>query len=320
MASKQDRSIEIATGELRSRLEEEGYQSRTVSVQHLRDLQESIEGSHSRGLLNEEFYQERLTSFTFKPSNLLPKATSLIVVAVPRPTIRAIFTWRGESVPLLIPPTYTAYHETDRRVRDLLSKVLTPGGYCVAQAALPLKTLAVRSGLGDYGRNNICYVPGMGSFHQLAAFYTDLPSHEDSWREPKMMERCQSCQACLKGCPTGAITSERFLIRAERCLSFHNERAAKFPAWIGPSWHNCVVGCLRCQGVCPQNVSFLKWIEEGEVFSEEETTLILDCVPQDRLPTETVKKLEKLELIEYLDVLPRNLDALLSSIDRRLSS
>jgi len=126
-----------------------------------------------------------------------------------------------------------------------------------------------------------------------------------------MMERCESCRACLNDCPTGAITSDRFLIRAERCMTFHNERLGRFPVWIDPSWHNCLVGCLRCQRVCPENIRFREWIEEGEVFSQEETTLILNGVPQDHLPSETVRKLEKLNLIEYLDVLPRNPDPLL---------
>jgi hypothetical protein len=42
--------------ELHSRLKEKGYQSRTVSVLHLRDLRERIEEIHTRGLLNTEFY------------------------------------------------------------------------------------------------------------------------------------------------------------------------------------------------------------------------------------------------------------------------
>lgn len=320
LALAQDRSIERVKGELRSQLEEKGYQSRTVSVHHLRELQEGIEGNRSRGLFNEEFYQERLAGFTFSPPDLLPEAKSLVIVAVPRPQTRVIFTWQGRSIPVIMPPTYAAYLETDRRIEGLLSTVLNPEGYRVAQTALPLKYLAVCSGLGEYGRNNICYVPAMGSFHQLAAFYTDFPCPEDSWRKPQMMERCQSCQACLNNCPTGAITSERFLVRADRCLTFHNERVGKFPAWIDASWHNCVVGCLRCQRVCPLNISFREWIEESEVFSDEETSLILDCVPQDRLPPETVKKLEKLDLIEYLDVLPRNLDALLRRENHALRS
>jgi len=304
-------NVQRLMDELHSTLEENGYQDRIVSIQHLRDLEEGIEGSRRRGLLNEELYQEYLSGLVFKPPDDLPEARSLIVVAVPQPQIRVIFTWQGESWPFTIPPTYPAYRETDERVGDILSSVLNPEGYRVSQAALPVKYLAVRSGLGEYGRNNICYVPGMGSFHRLVAFYTDFPCPEDSWREPQMTKSCQSCHVCIDSCPAGAITADRFLIHAERCLTFHNERRGEFPAWIGPSWHNCLVGCLHCQIACPQNVLFLEWIEGDQVFSEEETNLILECVPSDRLHLDTVKKLERLDLIEYLEVLPRNLRMLL---------
>lgn len=301
---------------LRCRLGEKGYQSRIASAERLRDLQDGIEGNRARALLNEEFYQERLTYFSFRPPEILPNAKSLIVVAVPQPKIRIVFTWQKEVRPVIIPPTYVAYREANKRVDDILSSVLNPEGYHVAQASLPVKLLAVRSGLGDYGRNNICYVPGMGSFHRLVAFFTDIPCPEESWRQPQMMESCEKCQACLHGCPTSAIIANRFLIRAERCITFHNERVGDFPAWIDPSWHNCLVGCLRCQMVCPQNADFREWVEEAEVFSEEETTLMLKCAPSDPCPSEIVKKLGRLDLLEYSDVLGRNLDALLSREER----
>ncbi len=223
--------------ELFSQLAERGYNGRIVSIQHLRDLQEEIKGRYKQGLFDEEFYQEWLTRFAFSPPDSLPEARSLIVVAVPQPQTRVTFTWKGETLPLILPPTYVGYGETDKHVKDLLAEVLALQGYQVAQAVLPRKLLAVRSGLGVYGKNNICYVPGMGSFHQLAAFYSDLPCQEDNWQGLEMMESCQDCSACLRKCPTGAITSERFLLRAERCITFHNERAGDFPfpAWLDPS-------------------------------------------------------------------------------------
>jgi epoxyqueuosine reductase len=182
-------------------------------------------------------------------------------------------------------------------------------GHQVAQAVLPKKLLAVRSGLAAYGKNNIAYVDGMGSFHQLVAFYSDLPCQEDDWQEPRMMERCQKCTACLHKCPTGAITSERFLLHAEQCITLHNEEPSNvpFPAWLDPSWHNCLIGCMHCQRVCPENKEFLEWIEEGAEFSTEETTLILEGVPLDQLPAETVNKLEQWDLVDLLDIIPRNL-------------
>jgi len=215
-------------------------------------------------------------------------------------------------VRFIIPPTYFE-QKTGNRVRELLARVLEPVGYRVTEAVLPKKLLAVRSGLAAYGKNNISYVPGMGSFYGLVVVYSDLPAQEDHWRKPQMMESCRNCSACLRHCPVGAITSDRFLLRAERCITFHNEKPGDvpFPAWIDPSWHNCLIGCLHCQRVCPQNREFLHWVEERVQFSQEETALLLQGVALDQLPPATAKKLEQSDVIELLDVLPRNLGVLL---------
>jgi epoxyqueuosine reductase len=302
-------TIKRLTEELLSRLGERGYKCSIVSVQRLDDLKQEIESRKKQGLLDQRLYQEYLTSFSYHPPESLAGAESLIVVATSQPQIQVVFNWNGKSQPLIIPPTYL--HYSDGMVMDLLSDVLEPKGYKIASALLPVKLLSARSGLCFYGKNNICFVPGMGSFHRLIAFYSDLPCLEDIWRESVMLEDCENCSACLHACPTGAITSDRFLIKAERCLTFLNEGLADFPDWLDPSWHNCLVGCLNCQKACPQNMDFLEWIQPGAEFSEEETSLILDGVPLKKLPAATVKKFEKLYLLEYFDILPRNLRVLL---------
>jgi len=297
------------TEELLLHLAEHGCKGRIVSVQHLRDLHEDVEGHYRHGLLDKEFYQERLGFFDFRIPDDLREAKSLIIVAVPRPQSQAVFTWNGKSRTLILPPTYVAYKKTTRLVERLLARVLAVKGYRVAPTTLPLKLLAVRSGLGSYGRNNICYVPGMGSFLQLVAVYTDLPCQKDGWQEAQMMKSCQNCYACRQNCPTGAIPDDRFLLHAERCIVFHNEKKGDvpFPAWMDPSWHNCLFGCLHCQRVCPQNRKFLQWIEEKKEFSQEETVLLLEGASRDQLPVATARKLERLDLLEDTDSLPRNL-------------
>jgi len=280
-----------------------------VSVSHLQLLEKEIDRFRNRGLLDREFYQRRLAWFSFQIPENLPNAQCLIVVAVPRPQTRAIFTWNGKKHPLIIPPTYTAYNEITEQTENLLANILGEKGYALTGTALPLKLLAVRSGLGQYGKNNICYVSGMGSFHQLIAVYSDMPCEKDDWQETKMMKSCEECDLCRRACPTGAISSDRFLLRAERCISYHNEKKGDvpFPQWMAASWHNCVVGCMRCQSVCPQNREFIQWIGEEEEFSEEETALLFQGVPQDELPAKTFRKLVHLSLIDYFNSLPRNL-------------
>ena len=68
---------------------------------------------------------------------------------------------------------------------------------------------------------------------------------------------------------------------------------------------------MVCQKACPENKKLLNWIGEEEEFSEEETALILNGVPQDSLPRTTRKKLQHLSLADYYDRLPRNLSVFL---------
>jgi len=163
--------------------------------------------------------------------------------------------------------------------------------------------------LTAYGRNNIAYAPGWGSFHGLVSVYSDLPPGEDNWQQPQMLERCSLCKACRKSCPTQAVPSDRFLLRAERCLTFHNEMPGNvpFPDWIDPSWHNCLVGCMECQKVCPENKDVLGWVEEGPEFSEDETALILSGSPMDSFAQATVQKLAAVAMDDYGEMLARNL-------------
>jgi len=295
--------------ELFKRLIELGYQARTVSIEHLRLLQKQIDEQRNEGLLDNQFYQDRLAWFRFQIPESLPKAQSIIVVAVPRPQTRAIFTLNGNRRPLILPPTYTAYKGITEQVQNLLAKMLSEKGYTVTGTALPLKLLAARSGLAEYGRNNLCYVSGMGSFLQLVAVYSDMPCEENSWQQAAMMHTCEDCELCRRACPTGAVPSDRFLLRAERCITYHNEKKGDvpFPSWLDASWHNCLEGCMRCQRACPLNKQFLDWIGEEEEFSEEETAFLLDGVSRDRLPEETVRKLVHLDILDDLGILPRNL-------------
>jgi epoxyqueuosine reductase len=288
-------------------IEERGWMGRIVPISHLADLQEAIGGRFEHGLLDEGLYRDQLSSFSFDPLSDLSDVQSIIIVAVPTPQMRIVFHWRGERVPMIVPPTYVSYTPRMESVQAILAAWLQHEGFRLAKPRLPLKTLAVRSGLACYGRNNICFVPSMGSFLQLVSAFSDLPCNDDPWREPKMLNRCESCVACLRLCPTGAITSDRFLIHAEHCLTYHNEAAVDFPSWIDPSWHHCLIGCMRCQTSCPENKAVLHWFEDRAEFSEEETALLVQRLPLDRLPAETAAKIKDLEINEEYRLLCRNL-------------
>ncbi len=294
-------------------LRAKGLRFRIVSASHLPELQTEIETHQKRGELDSEFSRTYLSRFKFTPPSELPNAKSLIIVAIPRPPTKATFTWNGKKQSFILPPTYTAYDEKRIEVERLVAGAVEREGYRVATPYLPLKLLAARSGLAQYGRNNITYVTGMGSFQRLTAVYSDMPCEDDGWQEPKMMQRCENCDLCRRACPTGAISSDRFLLRAEKCITYHNEKKGDipFPDWIKPSWHNCIIGCLTCQRACPENKPFLKQIGETEEFTEEETRLLLKRTPKEQLSDSTIEKMRRLSLTDYYEEMPRNLSVLL---------
>jgi epoxyqueuosine reductase len=151
----------------------------------------------------------------------------------------------------------------------------------------------------------------MGSFLQLVGAFSDLPCDSDPWQEPKMLNRCESCRACLQSCPTKAIARDRFLLHAELCLTYHNEAASDFPSWINPSWHHCLIGCLRCQTVCPENRAVIDWFEDRAEFSEKETALFIQRTPLDQLPAETFTMIKNLEINEDYRLLCRNMSMII---------
>jgi len=306
------------TPSLVNRLEKRGYRMRVVPVCRLHDLRETIETFADKDLLDAEFYQERLTHFDFHPPSDLKDARSLIIVAYWDPQVRLTFSRKGKKVRVVVPPTYLHWRKKGEEAGRVLADLLAPAGYRVVRAVVPEKLLAVCSGLAQYGKNNIVFVEGMGSFVSLGAFYSDLPSDEDSWRKPVFMDRCSKCRSCITHCPTGAIDPERFLIRAERCITYHNEKPGDvaFPDWLEPSGHNSLIGCMYCQRYCPENVGLVDKFEEGPAFSEEETTMILEGAPASDLSDTLKKKLCDWDLLDLLEYLPRNLSVLLGRNDQ----
>ena len=230
---------------------------RTVSIIHLKELQTEINKWKRNGLFNEKFFKQYLSGFSFKPSITFPNACSIIIIGVPQKIIPVNFFYKGKQYQTVLPPTYV-YSEIRTNCKEILFRVLGNNGYFIDRAILPLKLLAVKSGLAKYGKNNICYVDGMGSLTRLEAFYTDYEFPSDYWHEKQLMKSCSTCSLCQNACVTHCIQKERVLIHADHCLTYLNEDAGDFPLWVSKQSHNALVGCMHCQIICPQNKNFLQ--------------------------------------------------------------
>ena len=291
-------------------LEREGYKSRCVSVAHVEDLRKELEGHYEEGRMSDEIHEMLLRYLRFGIPNELPDAKSIFVVSAQSPRTVFYVNWRGRRLPVQVPPTYADQDAMIRRSLEIIRETLKPAGYTAVNARLPVKALAVHSGLARYGKNNITYVEGWGSYQRLAVFFSDVLCEADNWPELRMMERCNSCNACEQACPTGAIHGDWVIIRAERCLCHLNEGPREFPDWVDPAWHDSIIGCLHCQKVCPENASVLHKVVEGPEFTSEETAEILKARSADDISPATLEKLRTMGLHYYTHAIARNLRVL----------
>ena len=255
-----------------------GMASRVVGLDALELVRSRLKRLAAEGALEAGFVKGSLDGFRYLSGCTVTAPRSLILLALPRPAHVVSFRVGERDIELLLPPTYVKYAPTFALVRGWLRN---DHGLDSGQADLvhaPLKSLAAMAGLIRYGRNNLGYVPGLGSFVQLIGIVTSVdiePDGELLRIEDRSLGACESCRACAKACLTGAIGQDRFLIRAERCFTLFSESNSPFPETITPPSADCLIGCLKCQEVCPANKGLLRREHTGLVFDGRETEAML---------------------------------------------
>lgn len=294
------------------------YQYRTMSVKHFVALQENIDRLRQDGHLSDsKVFQGYLSDMKFALPKDFTEAQSVIVMAIAIKPLMLHFQFNGNRISAAMPPNYYDAGLTRKTLHAEIQKnIIKETGYRVERMSdtFHLKLLAVRSGLGRYGRNNICYVDGMGSFLTLHAYLTDYHFEEDHWQELGMMELCQECTICQKHCPGGAIRADNFVIDVKRCIPLYNEIEGILPDWIPANAHNAFMGCMKCQFPCPANREALKRIEQIEDITEEETRQFVDGNPDEDVILSVSQKLKIPYMVgsqETVEVASRNIRALL---------
>ena len=294
------------------------FAHKTLPVDRLKELQEDIDKLRREGKLsNHKTYRSYLENKKFEVPESLPNARSLIVIAYFTKLMLVNFHLNGKKYEVMLSPQYYSSGLTEEVLSStILEKIVKEPGFKIEKAnQLHLKLLAVRSGLGRYGRNNLCYVKGMGSLLKLSAYFTDYQFEENNWNEIRMMEVCEDCKICMSHCPTKCITKENFVIDAGKCLTLYNEIKGVFPGWIYPDAHNALMGCLKCQLHCPANREVIKSKGRFEDITEEETKTILKGTPDGKVLSTLSSKLRNFPPATSKDLFPiftRNLRVLLN--------
>jgi epoxyqueuosine reductase len=103
------------------------------------------------------------------------------------------------------------------------------------------RALAVRAGLGFIGKNHMLINPRLGPQLLLGEIITDL---ELDYDQP-LTQSCSNCDACMKACPTGALSESG--VDCRKCISYLTiEHKGDIPAELAPKIDNSLFGCDRC--------------------------------------------------------------------------
>jgi len=283
-----------------------------LPIEKLSLLKKEIENTLDNVIEDKKLSKYISYAYNFNVANDFPQAKSIIIAAKFNPAHQIRLISNGKTHNITIPPGYINFRSKQIALEKSVNDILTPAGYKIKRIILPVKLLAVQSGLAEYGRNNIAYIPEFGSYHFLASFLSDFPADNHIPSESKYMAECEICRLCTKTCPSGAISKSRFLIKAERCLTLFNRNDGQFPDFIDNDWHNSLFGCMKCQERCPANADIPDKMHFLDSFDEDESHQLLNKPYQNY--SENLKTIiDKWGMPELVHLIQRNLNAIIKN-------
>ncbi len=229
------------------------------SAEPFNETRVELERRKKLGLHGEMSFTYRNPVRSTTPTQLLPSAQSLVVLAWP-------YAAEFDEPPNDITAGRVARYATQdhygklRHALDVLAEKLQQGGWTTRifldGNAMVDRAAAQRAGIGWVGHNSNVLVPQYGSWVVLGGIATDAPL---PWSQP-VENNCGTCRRCFDGCPTDAIISEG-VIDARRCLAWLVQAPGTFPVEFRAALHDRMYGCDDCQEVCPPSRRSPQWTQ-----------------------------------------------------------
>lgn len=286
-----------------------------IPIKRLESLKKEIDSFKEHEELNN--FQKWIVNnlYEFDVPTLDFTIRSIVLIAILHPLYAKVeLEWQGKKYHC-VSLVMSDFDNTEKYLTDF---VVSKNYHIKSAPNLPMKRLAAHSGLAVYGRNNICYIEGMGSSFSFNAYFSDIPRENDSWTKLNLPDACTNCRACINNCPTGAISLDRFLINNEKCLSYLNESSEEFPDWLPKSAHHSIYDCIKCQITCPMNKNHVNNIIGPIKFSEDETDILLSGKSFETYPPALKQKAKLLGLYQWPSGISKNLKMLFSLSDNNL--
>ena len=237
--------------------------ARSIGVHHLGvgpaepfwEARKLLETMHEQGTY--PAFTQRDVELRTRPERWLQQVKSIIAIAVSyltddehhppmRGTPRGLvsrYAWGDDYHPILREKLdLIAAYLRERLGRDVRFAPFVDTGPPVDRA------VAVRSGIGWYGKNACVFTPRHGSYVFLAQVATDVELPPD----PPIHRSCGTCDRCIRACPTGAI-ERPFWVNPAKCLSYITQMPGMIPKEYRKAMGRHLWGCDICQIVCPWN-------------------------------------------------------------------
>lgn len=114
---------------------------------------------------------------------------------------------------------YQLYYEIAKNKAWKIADCLNRKGFAsLVSVSIPLKTSAVRCGLGCQGKNTLLITPKYGPRVRLVSVLTSAELDVD---EPFKEDLCRNCERCIAICPTKAL--EPYKLKINRCMTYSLE-------------------------------------------------------------------------------------------------
>jgi len=150
-------------------------------------------------------------------------------------------------------PGLGAFSAMDEYCYHVIKEYLDKRGYNAVKREhgqdMPLKPLAVKAGIGVYGKNSLVHADGFGSWIYLECVITDAPLEAED--RPYELSDCGDCTACIEACPTKAI-KEPYKVIPSLCIAEWLD-GGPIPRELRRKVGTRLTGCEICQEVCPKN-------------------------------------------------------------------
>jgi epoxyqueuosine reductase QueG len=151
---------------------------------------------------------------------------------------------------------YMSYMVSQSKAWPIVSYLREQGYKAQFSTSIPMKTTAIKCGLGQSGKNTLLVNPEYGPRLGLMAILTSAELDIDELFTENL---CGDCTKCINACPTKALTP--YHVNIERCLTYAAENPGRTDLaedvrelekkFITRPSRNSYIECYICAEVCP---------------------------------------------------------------------